>query len=331
MSSRSCELSVVCPAFEEEEVLPLFHRELTQVLAAAGLADRTEILYVDDGSRDRTLLVVKELASRDPRVQYVSLSRNFGKEAALLAGFRHAAGEHVVTLDTDLQHPPALIPQLLAKAHEGFDLVLTQRQEDPNLGIGKRLWSKLFFGMLRRATGNRVGNVNCDYCILSRRVVESLLQLSERHRFLRGLVQWVGYPTAVLSFAPTARPAGHTKFTFGSLVGLAGDSLFSFSRMPLRVATYCGAAAMGLGVLLVFALTIHLLVRGGVDGWAWAIASQLILSACTLLSVGILGEYVGRTYEEVKARPPYLVKEASCTPEPWATEATTMRDERRAA
>ena len=326
MSSRSCELSVVCPAFEEEEALPLFHRELTQVLAAAGLANRTEILYVDDGSRDRTLLVVRELAARDPRVQYVSLSRNFGKEAALLAGFEHAVGAHVVTLDTDLQHPPALIPQLLAKAHEGFDLVLTQRQEDPALGTGKRLWSKLFFGMLRRATGNRVGNVNCDYCLLSRRVVESLLQLPERHRFLRGLVQWVGYPTAVVPFAPTPRSAGHTKFTFGSLVGLAGDSLFSFSRMPLRVASYCGAAAMGLGVLLALVLTVQLPFRGGTDGWAWAIASQLILSACTLSSVGILGEYVGRTYEEVKGRPPYLVKESSCAPQQNAT-----REERRAA
>jgi glycosyltransferase involved in cell wall biosynthesis len=326
MSSRSRELSVVCPAFEEEEVLPLFHRELTQVLAAAGLADRTEIIYVDDGSRDRTLLVAKELAARDPRVQYVSLSRNFGKEAALLAGFQHAVGDHVVTLDTDLQHPPALIPLLLAKAHEGYDLVLTQRQEDRNLSVGKRLWSKLFFGMLRRATGNRVGSVNCDYCLLSRRVVESLLQLPERHRFLRGLVQWVGYPTAVVPFAPTARPAGHTKFTFGSLVGLAGDSLFSFSRMPVRLATYGGAALMGLGAILALALTAHLLFRGGVDGWAWAIASQLLLSACTLLSVGILGEYVSRTYEEVKGRPPYLVKESSCKP-----HANAIADERRAA
>lgn len=311
MADERLLVSVVCPAFEEEEVLPLFHRELADVLARLEGDYRFEIIYVDDGSRDRTLDVVKQLARLDPRVGYLSLSRNFGHQAALTAGLEYARGDLVLSMDCDLQHPPAVVPLLLARWREGFDVVLTVRAEDRRLGFFKRATSNAFYRLLALLSDTDVRLAASDFRLLSRPALDALLRLRERHRFLRGLVQWLGFRTAEVPFTPNERRAGRSKYTLGRMLCLAGDGLCSFSRVPLRLTAYLGV------LFLVLAL--------GHAGWlAWQFLAGVepasfvthyllfvthLLGGCVLCGLGLLGEYVGRIYEEVQARPLYVLKE----------------------
>lgn len=284
-----------------------------------------EIIYVDDGSDDGTLAVLQTLASQDDRVQYLSFSRNFGKEAALLAGLEHATGDALITLDSDLQHPPRLIPQLVQKWQEGHDLVLTIRAEDKRLGWRKR-WSSWLFNRLlnwlgdmgpafanqKRGAQEALAGAACDFGLLSRRVVDSILQMREQHRFLRGLVQWVGYPCAAVTFQPDLRPLGQTKFHLRQLVNLAADSLFSFSRVPLRLPMYLGALVVAASLLFTLGLAGYSLLRGeSAGGWAYVFSALHFLGGSILCALGVVGEYVGRIYEQVKQRPLYLLKDRS--------------------
>jgi glycosyltransferase involved in cell wall biosynthesis len=314
-------LSIVCPAFKEEEVLPLFHEELSAVLARLEGNYRVEILYVDDGSPDQTLQVMKTLAGRDPRVRFFSLSRNFGKEAALLAGMEQARGEVVITLDSDLQHPPALIPALLQKWREGFEVVLTTKEEDKTLGLLKRVTSKVFYKWMGKFTKLHFADAIADYCLLTRPALDGLLRMREGHRLMRGLVQWLGFKTAKVQFLPKERPAGQTKYNLFRLAALASDGIFSFSRAPLRIATYLGllAVAIGLGhsAWLVIGLLSSSAAAGGSDAnlaWGYLVITTHFLGGAILCCLGILGEYVGRIFEQVKDRPVYLLKEQSRDP-----------------
>jgi dolichol-phosphate mannosyltransferase len=305
-------LSVLCPAFEEEAVLPRFHAELGAVLDRLGPGYESEIIYVDDGSRDGTLAVLRRLAAADPRVRYLSLSRNFGHQAAITAGLEHAAGDAVITLDSDLQHPPALIPTLLEKWHEGHDVVMTLREEDPDVGPFKRLTSRAFFGLMRRLSETEMRVAASDYRLLSRRAVDALLRFPETHRFLRGMVHWLGYPTAAVRFQVASRGAGVSKFTFRRLAAFAADALLSFSKVPLRLSLFLGLVFIVLG----FGCGSFTLLRALLGAGAEVLFLQLLLatvlvtSGCVLGSLGLVGEYVGRVYEQVKGRPLYLLKES---------------------
>ena len=311
-------LSIVCPACEEEDCLPFFHQELTAVLDRCAADVAVEILYVDDGSRDGTLQIIKGLASKDARVRYLSLSRNFGQQAALTAGLEHARGDLVVTMDSDLQHPPAVIPQLLAKWREGCDIVLTIREDDRRLGMVKRLTSKVFYWVLGLLSDTDIRPARSDFRLLTRKAVDGLLQLRERHRFLRGLVQWLGFPTAEVAFRPDSRKAGHTKYTVRSLMNLASDAVFSFSRAPLRLSLHLGFCALALSMLIFLVAACRWLVAGQETNVAtWLLVSTFFLGGCILWAVGVLGEYIGRIFEQVKQRPIYLLKDQS--PEIQAT------------
>ncbi len=321
MPTQPLLLSIICPAYKEAQVLPLFHRELVRVLAGLEQRYRIEILYVDDGSPDETLAVIKRLAAQEPRVRYFSLSRNFGKEAALLAGLEHARGDVVISLDTDLQHPPSLIPALLKKSEEGFHVVLTTKEEDKTLSLFKRLTSKVFYKWMDRLSKLGFAESIADYCLLSRQAVDGLLRFREGHRLMRGLVQWLGYPVAKVQFLPEPRPAGQTKYNLPRLVALAGDAMFSFSRAPLRLATYLGVLALILG-LGHSAWLLWGLSQGAeivAPAWSYLIIATHFLGGAILCCLGILGEYVGRIFEQVKERPVYLLKEQS--PETNATTA----------
>ncbi len=313
MSAPSLLLSIVCPAFKEQEVLPLFHRELAAVLARLNGNLRVEILYIDDGSPDGTLQVIKALAAQDPRVRYFALSRNFGKEAALLAGMENARGDVVISLDTDLQHPPQLIPELLQKWREGFDVVLTTKEEDKNLGLVKRLSSRVFYKWMGQFSKIGFAESIADYCLLTRKAVDGLLRLREGHRFMRGMVQWLGFSVTKIQFRPSKRPAGHTKYNLFRLVALASDGIFSFSTAPLRIATYAGflAILLGLGhggwLLLQFASGLE----SPAPAWSYLVIATHFLGGAILCCLGILGEYVGRIFEQVKERPVYLLKDQS--------------------
>lgn len=313
MALTRTKVSVVCPAFEEEDCLPFFHQELSAVLA--GLEDQydLEIIYVDDGSRDGTLEVIKSLARDNAGVRYLSLSRNFGQQAALTAGLEHAAGDAVITMDSDLQHPPALIPRLLAKWHEGFDVVLTVRREDKRLGLGKRLTSRLFYRLMGCLSETDVRPARSDYRLLGRNVVAALLRLRERQRFLRGMVQWLGFPTAEIAFQPDSRKAGRSKYTLRGLLKLAADGIFSFSTIPLRLPLYLGSLSLAVGLLMTLAGLGQGLWSGrwGISGWDYLLIATHLLGGCILCALGVLGEYTGRIYEQVKQRPIYLVKDHS--------------------
>jgi dolichol-phosphate mannosyltransferase len=307
-------LSVVCPAYLEEEVLPLFHRELCSVLHQLTDRWRVEVIYVEDGSPDRTLQTIQELADQDARVRYVSLSRNFGHQISLRAGLEAARGDVVISMDTDLQHPPTLIPQLLDKWREGFDVVQTLRAEDQRLGLFKRLTSRWFYRSLNAMSSLELREGASDFRLLSRRALNALLGLPERHCFLRGMVQWLGLPTAEVPFQPFLRPAGHTKYTMRRLLRLAGDGLFSFSSAPLRLPLYLGLVTLCLG--LVFSLVFLIQAIFWPDqlaGSAGLMLLALFLGGTLLFSQGLQGEYLGRIHEQVKNRPLYLVKETAET------------------
>jgi dolichol-phosphate mannosyltransferase len=306
---RKPRLSIVCPAFEEAEGLPLFHDALRRVVAGLEASYEIEILYVDDGSRDATLHVLDRLARDDRRVGYISLSRNFGKEAALTAGLEHARGDLVLTLDADLQHPPELIPDLLAKWQEGNDVVVGVRLDTEGVRGWKRVAANWFYRLLARMSNARLAQSSTDYCLLTRPAVQSLLRLGEVHRFQRGLVQWIGFVRCEVPFIAPRRVAGSTKFSLRSLFALGLDALTSFSRMPLRL-----AATAGLVLLFVAVLQgLDLVGSGLLPSIPWPPVSFLLFSlyligGLILGALGVVGEYVGRIYEQVKQRPLYFVK-----------------------
>src|SRR5947209_1143320 len=225
MSASVRKLSVVCPAYEEVEVLPRFHAELAAVLDKLADEFDIEILYVDDGSTDGTLGVIRQLAAGDRRVRYLSLSRNFGHQAAMTAGMEHATGDVVVTLDSDLQHPPAVILDLLEKWREGNDVVMTLRQPDPDLGPVKRFTSWAFFHVMAQVSETEMRIWASDFRLLSRRALDCLLRFHETHRFLRGMVHWLGFPKATVHFQVARRGGGHSKFAYRKLFLFAADAL----------------------------------------------------------------------------------------------------------
>jgi dolichol-phosphate mannosyltransferase len=312
MSHPQLKLSIVCPAYEEEAVLPSFHAELCGAIEGLGANYAIEIIYVDDGSRDGTLDVLRALASTDPRVHYLSLSRNFGHQAALTAGLEHASGDAVISLDSDLQHPPELIPSLVRLWEDGHDVVLTLRQDDPRLGLFKRLTSWAFYKLLRTISATEVRPAAADYRLLSRKAVDALLCLPESHRFLRGMVNWIGFAPVTVPFQPRQRGAGTSKYTLRRMATFATDGLLSFSRVPLRLSFLAGGVSAVLGLAAGVALCARALLGAALleVEVAAVLVAVLLLGGCGLCCLGILGEYVGRIYEEAKGRPLYLIKGA---------------------
>jgi polyisoprenyl-phosphate glycosyltransferase len=311
MAAPDFKLSIVCPAFEEEEVLPHFHAELCAALAPLEDEYVLEILYIDDGSRDGTLDYLRHLAATDHRIRYLSFSRNFGQQAALTAGMEHARGDVVITLDSDLQHPPSLIPALLQEWRNGHDIVLTYREDDPRLSQFKRLSSRAFNRVMRWLSDTPVSAAASDYRLLSRKAVDALLRLPEKHRFLRGMVNWLGFRTTTVAFHPATRGAGATKYTVRRMLALAVDAMLSFSKVPLRLSMLLGALLLVLGIGHGTLLLGLALLGPSIGGWQVVLLALFLIGGSILCSLGIVGEYIGRIYEQVKARPLYLLKEAS--------------------
>jgi len=274
------------------------------------------VLYVDDGSWDGTLDVIKMLAMQDPRIAYLSLSRNFGHQAALTAGLEHARGDAVISMDTDLQHPPSVLPRLLEKWRQGHDIVITIRGDDQRLSLFKRLSSKTFYWAMSLLSDTEIRLAASDFRLLSRKAVLGLLQMREQHRFVRGMVQWLGFRPAEIVFTPDERKAGQSKYTLRRMLRLAGDGLFSFSRVPLRLATYFGllAAALGVGQACWFAVQNLRGVESLPLSMQYLSVVTQLLGGGILGALGCLGEYVGRIHEQVKGRPVYVLKDQSPAP-----------------
>jgi dolichol-phosphate mannosyltransferase len=305
-------ISVVIPAFNEGAGLRLLH----QRLAACGATwdEDYEILLVDDGSRDDTLAVATQLAAADPRLKVVSLSRNFGHQAAVTAGLEHARGDLVAVLDADLQDPPEELPRFFRKCRDGYDVVYavrTRRKEGPF----KRLSYFLFYSLLNRLADIDIPLDSGDFCVMNRRCVEALNALPERSRFLRGLRSWVGFRQTGLAYERQARAAGEPKYTLARLVNLALSGIINFSSKPLRLISLAGIL---LGVLSVAAALLFLVqyladwtILGynprQARGWTSLILAVLFLASAQLFCLGIIGEYLGRLFEEIKRRPVYIV------------------------
>jgi polyisoprenyl-phosphate glycosyltransferase len=274
-----------------------------------------EVILVDDGSRDSTWAQLKDAADRDERIRAVRFSRNFGHQIALSAGLRLASGDAVVTMDSDLQHPPELIRSLLAKAAEGYDVVYAVRSATDSESWFKRNSARLFYWLLGRLTALDLPQAGGDFRYMSRRVVDALLAMPERHRFLRGMTRWVGYEQATVKYEREPRLAGASKYTLRKMLAFGWDAIISFSTLPLRIASMLGFAISFLGlVYLTYVIAVRLFTDQAVAGWTSVVAAVLILGGVQLLCLGIIGQYLGRMYDEVKARPLFLVSEDTAGP-----------------
>lgn len=300
-------LSVVVPVYNEAgNVAPLLRR-LVGVLEA--LATDWEVIFVDDGSRDQTASAVSAAAATDPRIRLVRLARNFGHQIALFAGMDHARGTAVVTLDGDLQHPPELIPELVRLWREGADVVQTIRRHTRGVDPLKRFSSRAFYRVLSALATVRVAPGAADFRLLSREAADAFLACREAARFNRGLVQWIGFEQRTIEYDAEARGAGRTKYSLRAMLRLAADAVFSFSSWPLRFAGLAGAVVSLCAVgYLLFVLWAALFTRWVVPGWTSILATVLVLGGVQLIVLWIMGEYLGRMFDEIKRRPLYVVR-----------------------
>jgi glycosyltransferase involved in cell wall biosynthesis len=314
---RAKTLSVVCPVFDEEEVILEFHAELAAVLRGLGQRWRATIVYVVGRSSDHTAERLRSVAASDPSVRLVLLSNRFGQQAALLAGIDNCDSDAIVMMDSDLQHPPALIPELLAEYEKGSDVVYTVRQESREIPWRKRTTARLFYRLLNALSETPIHQGGADFRLISRRVAEVFRrQIHERSVFLRGLFNWVGYNSAAVRFHPARRRAGRSKYSLAKMLEFAAEGVVSFSRAPLRAAMVTGGGLVALaiaGVLL--ALVLQLTGRAATSAYHALALLILLLCGVQLLFLGVIGEYLGRVLDEVQARPRYLVDELVNFPE----------------
>ena len=304
----STELSVVVPVYNEQESVPELYRRLTAALS--GVVKSFEVVLVDDGSNDRSWEIIRELAARDGRVKGLSFSRNFGHQMAFTAGLDHADGDAVVIMDADLQDPPELLPELLARWREGYDVVYAVRARRHGETAFKLFTAAAFYRLLRRITRVDIPVDTGDFRLMSRKAVEAFRRMPERHRFTRGMVAWLGFRQVGVPYARAARHAGETKYPLRKMLRLASDGITSFSYIPLQLASWIGLAVSGLALLaLVVAVAIRL-GGGTMPAWTIAAAALALLGGVQLVAVGLVGEYVGRVLDEVRRRPLYLVRDS---------------------
>jgi glycosyltransferase involved in cell wall biosynthesis len=299
--------SVVVPAFNEERNLEALYQRLAPVMDSLG--ERWELVLVNDGSQDRTLQVMGELRARDSRVAIVNLSRNFGKEIATTAGIDHTRGDAVIIVDADLQDPPEIIPELVAAWRRGFDMVYAQRRKRQGETWLKRVTASAFYRVLGRATSVPIPRDTGDFRLMSRRVVEALSGVRERHRFMKGLFAWVGFPSCAVQYDRQPRHAGHTAWTYWKLWNFALEGITSFTTIPLRIATYIGLLVGFAAAMFLLQLLVRTLIFGNeVPGYPSLMAVVLFLGGAQLVTLGVIGEYLGRVFNEVKQRPLYIVE-----------------------
>lgn len=311
------DFSLVLPVFNEEETIPELHQRLAAFLSR--FEESWEVVFVDDGSTDRSLPLLRELAAQNPHYKILSFGRNFGHQIAITAGLDVADGDAVVVMDADLQDPPEVVADMVQKFREGFDVVYGVRTQRHGESLFKRATAAIFYRLLRSMLGFEVPVDTGDFRLMSRQVVLTLRSLRERHRFVRGMVAWVGFRQTRVQYERPARFAGETKYPLSKMVRFAIDGITSFSIIPVRVATFLGVLTGLLAVGIGFWALYQKLIGGTVVlGWTTIMMLVALCSSAQLLMTGVLGEYIGRVYEEVKRRPLYTVAERVNlrTPEP---------------
>ena len=302
-------ISFVIPSYNEEGNIHNMMEALHETMSSRDI--HYEVLFVDDGSRDRTMDEIREAVLNYPQVEYVSFTRNFGKEAAILAGLEYAKGDAVILMDADLQHPPDLIPQLIRGYEEGYDQVIAKRNRKGDAKL-RSLLSRIYYWGVNKAIDVELRDGEGDFRLLSRRAVNSLLQLSEGNRFSKGLYSWIGLEQKTICYDNVTRQHGETKWSFKHLLNYAVDGVVSFNTKPLRLCFYTGLVSLFLALAYIL-ITLIDIMRNGVDvpGYFTIISAVLFLGVVQLLSLGIIGEYVGRIYNETKKRTHYLVRRTS--------------------
>ena len=304
-------LSIVVPCYNEEAVLTAFYDAITKI--AEQISDKVscEFLFVDDGSKDGTLRLIKEFSAQDERVHYISFSRNFGKEAGIYAGLKNATGDYVVVMDADLQHPPEYIPEMLRNIQSGeYDSVAMRRLDRKGEKRIKAWFSKQFYKLNKKISGVDIPEGATDYRMMTRTMLQAVLSLDEVNRFTKGIFTWVGFRTLWLSYHNVERPAGESKWSFWGLVKYSLNGIVAFSTVPLAIASVLGAICCVISLLMVLFYILKTLIFGDpVAGFPTLITVILFLGGIQLLMIGILGQYLSKTYMEVKHRPMYIAKE----------------------
>ena len=307
MTVNPVTVSVVAPVYNEEETLPHFYRRVTAVLEEVG--EPFELVLVNDGSSDRSSLVLHALHQRDSRVRVVSFSRNFGHQAAISAGLEYARGQAVVIIDSDLQDPPEVIPKLLARWRDGAEVVYAQRARRSGETRFKLLTAALFYRLIARITAVNIPRDTGDFRLLDRAVVDQLVALREHHRFMRGLSVWVGFQQEAVRYERAERFAGTTKYPLRKMIRFSLDAITGFSFAPLQIATTLGFVLAGISLLAIVVAALLRLTTGAIVGQASTLTLVLLMGGIQLIFLGIIGEYLGRIYDEVRGRPLYIVRE----------------------
>lgn len=306
---NSCKLSVVVPCFNEQEAVPIFYNEVKKILVT--LKAEYEIIFIDDGSSDKTLEEVKELSEKDKCVHYVSFSRNFGKEAAMYAGLKKAAGDYVVIMDVDLQDPPSLIPEMLSAVCSGeFDSAATRRTNRKGEPPVRSMFARLFYKLMRYFSDIDIVDGARDFRMMSRTMVDAALSVSERGRFSKGIFAWVGFRTKYFEYKNVERSAGKTKWNFRKLFLYSLDGIVAFSTKPLVLASITGILFLFLSFLFIIFIIVRKVLFGDpAAGWPSLVCIILFVSGIQLFCTGILGQYLAKVYLETKQRPLYIAKD----------------------
>lgn len=304
-------LSIIVPCYNEEENVPFFYEELLKQEAYFTEKEiALEIIYIDDGSKDGTVVAVKELYQKDKRVHLVSFSRNFGKEAGIYAGLQKAKGDYVVLMDADLQDPPALLPEMLSYIEQGYDSVATRRVSRKGEPMIRSFFARRFYKLMKKISQTEIVDGARDYRLMTRKVVDAILSMTEYNRFTKGIFGWVGYETKWLEYQNVERTKGETKWSFWKLLMYSLDGIMAFSTAPLAWSSIFGLIFCVLAFLLIVFTIIRTAIFGDpVSGWPSLVCIISLVSGVQLFGIGVVGQYLSKTYMEVKKRPIYLVKE----------------------
>ena len=303
-------ISVIVPCYNEEEVLPLFYKEITRVAGEMN-GQYIEVIFVNDGSRDGTLKLLKEFASNDERMKYISFSRNFGKESAMYAGLEHADGDFVVFMDADMQDPPSLLPKMYdIVKNEDYDSVATRRVDRKGEPPVRSFFARKFYKLMNRYSNTEIMDGARDFRLMNRRFADSLLELKEYNRFSKGLFGWVGFKTKWMEFENVERAAGETKWSFWKLFKYSLEGITAFSTAPLMIASILGIVFCLISIIfIIFIIVRKLIFNNSVDGWASMVCLISLIGGIQLFAIGIVGQYISKMYLEIKNRPKYLIKE----------------------
>ncbi len=303
-------ISIIVPCFNEEESIPIYYKEMEKVMKKMEKVN-FELIFINDGSKDKTLEIIRELALKDKKVRYVSFSRNFGKEAGILAGLEASTGDYVAMMDVDLQDPPELLEEMYEIIkNEDYDCVATRSVSRNGYGFVRKFCTKMYYKIINMISKTTIVDGARDFRLMTRQMVDAILSLKEYNRFSKGLFSWVGFNTKWITFENKERVAGTTKWNFFKLFGYSLESIIGFSTLPLSIAAFVGILFCLISFIMIIVIIVKTLIFGDpVQGWPSLVCIIFLVSGVQLFCMGILGEYLAKTYSEVKGRPVYIVKE----------------------